>query len=249
MTELGARFLAALVNLGMEHGLRQGRKLARAGQVLSLSLSTSIVVAQVQGSQLSPHRARIGVKAFTGPQWARIENALAEQALFTAKLLDGQVPGEIEQLFAELGFSLFPSSMRELSMDCTCPEWEVPCQHAGAACHVLAERFDSDPFEVFAWRGRGREALLERLRELRGRAGVPTVAPGDKPLMACLDSFWHRQNPPAAALPQPLRTEVPDAVLDQLDPLPISLRGHEVTELLRPAYRAVLRTRRGPAQP
>lgn len=242
MTSLGKRFLAVLESLGMGYGLQRGRRLARAGQVLSISLSTSIVVAQVQGSRQAPHRARVGIKAFTGPEWARIEQALAGQAMFAAKLLAGEMPADIEDVFADLGLKLFPDTMRELSIDCTCPEWEVPCEHAAAVCHVLAESFDADPFEVFAWRGRGRQALLDRMRDLRVITDDAVSEEDGLPLGRCLDSFWSRPNPPMAALPAPMRTTVADAVLDELDPLPVSLRGHEVVDLLRPAYALMTRT-------
>jgi hypothetical protein len=34
----------------------------------------------------------------------------------------------------------------------------------------------------------------------------------------------------------------PGAVLDQLDPLPLTVRGHAVVDLLRPAYAALAAT-------
>jgi hypothetical protein len=37
----------------------------------------------------------------------------------------------------------------------------------------------------------------------------------------------------------------PDALLDQLDPLPITLRRHNVVDLLRPAYQVMAGPRRG----
>jgi uncharacterized Zn finger protein len=41
----------------------------------------------------------------------------------------------------------------------------VPCKHLAAVCYVLAEAFDDDPFEMLAWRGRTRNALLAALRQ------------------------------------------------------------------------------------
>ena len=49
-------------------------------------------------------------------------------------------------------------------MRCTCPDWSVPCKHASAVLYALAEAFDDDPFLVLAWRGRGRDELLDALR-------------------------------------------------------------------------------------
>ncbi|MDQ3578815.1 MAG: SWIM zinc finger family protein, partial [Actinomycetota bacterium] len=160
------RFLEVLESLGMGGRLERGKRYARAGQVLSLTLSTSIVVAQVQGSRTDPYRVRIGIKAFSGEQWAKIERELAAQALFLAKLLSGEMPANVEEVFARVDLRLFPDNFRELSMDCTCPDWEVPCKHLAASCYLLAESFDDDPFQILAWRGRGRKELLESLRSL-----------------------------------------------------------------------------------
>jgi hypothetical protein len=71
-------------------------------------------------------------------------------------------------VFAGCGTPLFPKSIRDLEMTCTCPDWEVPCKHLAAVCYVLAEAFDDDPFAMLAWRGKGRADLLAALRRLSG---------------------------------------------------------------------------------
>lgn len=254
------RFVEVLESFGMAGRLSRGRSYARTGQVMSLSLSTSLVVALVMGSRPEPYRARIGVRKFTEDDWTRIEHALADRAVFAAKLLAGEMPPEIEDVFAGLGLTLFPGTTRELSMDCTCPDWEVPCKHLAATCYLLAESFDRDPFEILAWRGRSREDLLDRLRELRAPmrpgqgeeregergpgqagghpdghvAGVADAPPRDEPA----ESFWTRPKATAAVpeVPEPVRGR-PDALLDQLDPLVVA--GRSVTDELRPLYRAI----------
>jgi uncharacterized Zn finger protein len=210
-----------------------------------MSLSTSVVVGQVQGTEAAPYRVRIGVKALTAADWSRVEAALAASPLFTAKLLAGELPYDVEQLFSKLDLHLFPASLREMSMDCSCPDWEVPCRHLAAVCSLLAETFDSDPFRILAWRGRTRPELLTRVRTLRIAAraeaddGDTATAPADgKPLADSIDSFWAMPAEPALRGSRPAAK--PDALLDQLDTLPISLRGHNVVDLLRPAYRAMV---------
>ena len=46
----------------------------------------------------------------------------------------------------------------------------MPCKHLAATFYLLAEAFDTDPFLILRWRGRGRAELLARLGELRGDA-------------------------------------------------------------------------------
>ncbi|QFZ17104.1 SWIM zinc finger family protein [Saccharothrix syringae] len=249
------RFVEVLESFGMGGRLDRGRAYARTGQVLSLSLSTSLVVALVAGTRPEPYRARIGVRKFDEDDWTRVEHALADRALFAAKLLAGEMPPEIEDVFTGLGLTLFPATTRELSMDCTCPDWEVPCKHLAATCHLLAESFDRDPFEILAWRGRSKEDLLDRLRELRApmRPEEPgeaaegdevAEAGGARPREDPLEAFWTRPRPTAAVpeLPEPVRGR-PDALLDQLDPLVVA--GRSVTDELRPLYRAIAEPRHG----
>jgi uncharacterized Zn finger protein len=248
------RFIEVLESFGMGGRLGRGRRYARAGQVLSLSVSTSLVTATVQGSRPNPYRVRIAVKAFTADEWATIEQALADQALFAAKLLAGELPTDIEGVFAELGLRLFPDTMRELTMDCSCPDWEVPCKHLAAVCYLLAESFDADPFGILAWRGRGRAELLDHLRALRNplpRAQSAQTRPDHSPAES-LDSFWttpHNPNPlPDNLSESTVVTGAPDAVLDQLDPLPLTVGGQSVLDLLRPAYHALTATPDQPAE-
>lgn len=241
------RFIEVLESLGLGGRLDRGRRYARTGQVLSMTVSTSIVMAQVQGSRPEPYKVRIGVKAFTGAEWSTVERAMASQALYAAKLLAGEMPTDIETLFAELGLQLFPQSLDEISMDCSCPDWEVPCKHLAAVSYLLAESFDQDPFQILAWRGRSRQPLLERLHDLRGRTVAGPVGPvgaepevpvdDTPPLTDCLDTFWVVGSTAVSRAPVP--DLAPDAVLDTLQPLDLSVRGTPVVDALRQAYRAM----------
>ncbi|MBO0702387.1 MAG: SWIM zinc finger family protein, partial [Candidatus Dormibacteraeota bacterium] len=149
------RFIAVLESYGMSGRLQRGRTYARKGQVMEFSLGVGKVTARVQGSRPAPYKVSIGVLPLTSAQWKTVEARLAGAALFRAKLLAGEMPPEIEDVFAECGTPLFPRSESDLDMRCSCPDWGVPCKHLAAVCYVLAEAFDDDPFAMLAWRGRG----------------------------------------------------------------------------------------------
>jgi uncharacterized Zn finger protein len=169
------RFIAVLESYGMSGRLQRGRSYARKGQVLEFSLTQGKVTARVQGSRPRPYKVTIGVLPLTTSQWRQVQRRLASQALFRAKLLAGEMPAEIEQVFADCGTPLFPRSAADLDMHCSCPDWEVLCKHLAAVCYVLAEAFDDDPFAMLAWRGRNRDMLLAALRQAgpRPTAGSP----------------------------------------------------------------------------
>ncbi|HEY0935132.1 MAG TPA: SWIM zinc finger family protein, partial [Trebonia sp.] len=158
------RFIAVLESYGMSGRLQRGRAYARRGQVLEFALAAGQVTARVQGSRPQPYQVTIAVRPLTAAQWREVESRLGRQALFRARLLAGEMPAEIEQVFAAAGTPLFPESSADLELECRCPDWGVPCKHLAAVCYVLAEAFDDDPFAVLAWRGRGRDELLAALR-------------------------------------------------------------------------------------
>jgi uncharacterized Zn finger protein len=238
-------FVAMFEALRMAPTFARGRRDARAGHVRSLTISSSLVVAQVRGpDDDAAHRARIAVRAFGAAEWARVEGDLGAQARYVADLLAGRMPDDIDAVFAGAGLSLLPLSIGEVAMDCTCERWPMPCVHLAATCYALARSFDTDPFGVFAWRGRARDELLLHLRRLRSAASAEPDATSVRaePEQAALGEiadFWDGGTP-SAAPPAPLAPHVPDrpdALLDQLDPPPLALGDRSLVELLRPAYR------------
>jgi len=251
------RFIAVLESYGMSGRLQRGRSYARRGQVVEFSLTTGKVTARVQGSRPAPYKVTITVLPLTSAQWRSVESRLAAQALFRARLLAGEMPQEIEQVFADCGTPLFPRSARDLTMSCSCPDWEVLCKHLAAVCYVLAEAFDADPFAMLAWRGKAREDLLAALRGKTavGARGLDAPGGADRPaasgspalavlsdvtappLEKILADFWSpglsqarlRALPPSPATP-------PDLLLRMSDRLDIQVRGTDLKELIAPAY-------------
>lgn len=229
------RFLAVLEQIGVGGRMARGRAYARQGQIISLEVDAGGAVAKVQGSRPRPYTVRVGVPAFGKAEWGEVAEALVADASYTAALLAGEMPHEIEEVFSGVGLSLFPAAARDLALDCTCPDQTVPCKHLAAVCYLLAEQFDADPFAILALRGRDRETLLTDLRSRRAAAGRSRSR--GVTLAASLDAFY------AAAGPLPARATGPDtpsdALLDQIPPFPVALRGEPVTELLRPIYRSL----------
>jgi uncharacterized Zn finger protein len=241
------RFLDVLESFAMGSRLTRGRAYARKGQVISLEVSPGEVRAAVQGSRAKPYQVRIGLVPFTELAWAKAEIALSEQALPSAKLLAGEVPPELESVLAEAGAALFPRTVNELDQRCSCPDWEVPCKHLAATFYLLAEAFDDDPFLMLRWRGRTREQLLGRLRELRSESAAPSelepptaVAGAALALVGLIDPtsdterFWL---PPPPLPPPPAILNVDqDLLLRQLPTPGATLGGDALVQRLRGAY-------------
>jgi uncharacterized Zn finger protein len=241
------RFLDLLESFGIGSRLERGREYARTGQVVELDVEPGIVLAKVQGSRFTPYRVRIRPTVFSEHQWRRAEKAIAGRALTLARLLAGEMPGDIEEVLAGAKLALLPSSYEELRVSCTCPDEANPCKHTAAVYYVLAERFDDDPFALFTLRGRTQEELLHGLRPRRTKAsgGLPTAPvssvvedtrPTPPPLAEVLDSFWCAGPELGTLEVTPLASELPDALLRRLGPLTPRGGGSDLYELLAPAY-------------
>lgn len=236
-----ARFIEVLTSIGVSGRLDRGRNYARAGQVLELRTGAGTVLARVQGSRPRPYDVRIGLPTYGKVEWGQIEQAMADSAWYAAKLLAGEMPKDIEKVFTSVGLTLFPGKVRDLTMDCSCPDHVVPCKHLAAVFYLLAESFDDDPFAILALRGRDRETLLENIRARRGGtsaavSGEPESVAGAPTLASCLDSYFVA----AGELPMLVASSAPpDAVLDQLPPIDVTVRGKSLVDLLRPAYQSL----------
>ncbi|MFD0691125.1 SWIM zinc finger family protein [Actinomadura fibrosa] len=231
------RFIDLLESFADTGRLSRGRTYARKGQVLDLRVAPYEVTARVRGSAAEPYEVALGIGGIDPAGWRAVEAELSSRAVFRAKLLAGEMPPEIEWVFAELGLCLFPGSAADLHLMCDCPDWGDPCKHAAAVLYLLAEAFDDDPFLILQWNGRGRDELLAALR--RGRAAEPDpFEMDDEPLSAA--GFWTppsglaglRERPPAAPVP-------PGFVLQVAAPPPVRVRRRDITDVLAPAYEAL----------
>src|SRR5258708_17269705 len=178
-----------------------------------------------------------GTMAFGRAEWTKVDDAAAPSAGYTANQLAGEIHEDIEKGCDSAGLPLFPASAGELSMDCSCPDYQVPCKHIAAAFYLLAEAFDEDPFAILAWRGRERDDLLANLHA-PGASSRPAADQRQHvgvPLAACLDSYFAQ--PERTPVTRPAIT-ASDSLLDQLPPVSVELRGRPLTDLLRAGYLA-----------
>jgi uncharacterized Zn finger protein len=240
------RWLVELESFGWDNRLQRGRRYARMGQVLNIDVHPGRVTARVQGSRRTPYAVEIQVRPLSDGQWDRVIDAMAEQALFAAHLLAGEMPLEIEQAFRAAGVALFPTS-NEIVMNCTCPDWVIPCKHIAAVYYLLGEEFDRDPFLLFTLRGRTRQQVIEALRARRA-AGAPEVeeaVPEEEPetpaepLEEDLLRFWNLRDSLSAfqvtVAPPPVET----ALLKRLGPPSFSRRPEAFIGALILVYTAV----------
>ena len=147
--------------------LERGRNYARQGHILSLEFKQAKVHAKVQGTADEPYQLSIWIERFTDEDWGFVIDTLGQKALYSAQLLAGEMPDDIEAVFTSNGLSLFPFTLADVNSRCSCPDPKNPCKHIAAVYYQLGDFFREDPFVLFQLRGRTKEQILEALRQQR----------------------------------------------------------------------------------
>jgi uncharacterized Zn finger protein len=218
--------------------LERGWKYAREGNVLSIRFPERKVEALVQGTEPDPYRVSIWLDPLSDEDWAFVIHSLSEQARWSALLLAGVMPDDIETAFAKNGLRLFPFNLADVHSHCSCPDKANPCKHVSAVFYLLGDRFAEDPFVLFQLRGRSREQLLEALRQQRQpREGGVTM-----PVMSLpppnMESGWRYEAPLPSELVVITPSSDSESLLDRLGPLPF---GGETQDQNAAAFWVALR--------
>ncbi|MEW5857044.1 MAG: SWIM zinc finger family protein [Cyanobacteriota bacterium] len=147
--------------------LERARNYAMQGNVLSIEFKGPKVLAKVQGTAPEPYQVSLSLDPFTDEQWDYVIETMSQRAIFSAQLLAGEMPPNIQEVFTANGLSIFPFTLSDIHARCSCPDKEIPCKHIGAVYYQLGDRFSEDPFVIFQLRGRTKEQILDTLRKLR----------------------------------------------------------------------------------
>ena len=140
---------------------------AREGNVTSIRFEGRRVHARVQGTDEDPYKVKLWLDVLNDEDWRYVLEALTQKARWSAQLLAGIMPADIERAFAASGRRLFPFKLQEVRSECNCPDKANPCKHISAIYFLMGDRFSEDPFVLFQLRGRTRSKLLEDLAEQR----------------------------------------------------------------------------------
>lgn len=77
------------------------------------------------------------------------------------QLVEGRFPKELEALFVDKKYGLFPSP-KEINFDCSCPDWASMCKHVAAVLYGIGARLDSNPLLFFELRDTDSNELLKK---------------------------------------------------------------------------------------
>ncbi|NET84696.1 MAG: hypothetical protein F6J94_23100 [Moorea sp. SIO1F2] len=246
--------------------LERGRIYAKEGNILSIDFLGPQVVAKVQGTAPEPYELTISIEPFTEEDWNYVVQTLASKAIYSAQLLAGEMPHNIEEVFTANGLSLFPFTLSDVRSQCNCPDPKNPCKHIAAVYYELGDRFSEDPFVLFQLRGSTKEQILDALRKLRsGQAGetstteqpssIPNLTSGDQnpdpnreegesaigypETSVNIQQFWQYDQPLDSSLVVIAPPTDSGTVLDVLGTIPLGAADPRVMQYLKGIYQIV----------
>ncbi|WP_377474394.1 MAG: SWIM zinc finger family protein [Microcoleus anatoxicus] len=226
--------------------LERGWQYAREGKVLSIKFPDREVIALVQGTDPKPYQVSLGLDPLTDEDWEYVIENMSQRAIFSAKLLAGEMPHNIEDVFAAAGKTLFPLSLSDIRSRCSCPDPKNPCKHISAVYYLLGDRFSEDPFVLFQMRGRTKEQILTALRQRRGTEAKDNTqlnsgenSPTENAKLPKVDRFWEYNQQLESSLVVIVPPPSSETVLDILGPMPLATDGKGTTSKLSPASDAL----------
>jgi uncharacterized Zn finger protein len=139
----------------------RGKSYVRHGAVLDLRIEGGRVTALVQGSRAKPYEVVIRIAPVKKTNWDQIRKQCQGELRSLTDLLAGKFPKELGEIFLAEGKGLFPTP-KEISFDCSCPDWASMCKHVAATLYGVGARLDEDPLLFFTLRQADTEELVAR---------------------------------------------------------------------------------------
>ena len=158
----GEQWLGALKNIDYSNRLPRGASYARNGMVQEINFSGNIISAKVKGSRRTPYSETIKLPEFSSKDIDKLIKLILEQPVVLSKLFNRQLDESLAKMAEEAGMPLFPKQWKDLKMNCSCPDWAVPCKHLAAVIYKTSMEIDNNPFLVFSLHGVDLMAELEK---------------------------------------------------------------------------------------
>lgn len=129
--------------------LPRGRTYARNGSVIDLQIAEGEVLAKVMGSSL--YQVTVKITPVPEKHWQTIGKDCAGSIDSLVELLQGKLSTAVMQRICKPQTGLFPSP-KEITVDCTCPDWAGMCKHVAAVLYGVGARLDQKPELLFSLR-------------------------------------------------------------------------------------------------
>ena len=129
--------------------LPRGRTYVRNGSVVDLVISAGRIDAIVAGSDV--YTITIQIEKLQAARWKKLRKDCSASIDSLLDLLGGRFSDGVMQRLTNRSNGLFPSH-REISMECSCPDWAGLCKHLAAVLYGVGASLDAHPELLFLLR-------------------------------------------------------------------------------------------------
>jgi len=149
----GNQWLNSLSHIDHSNRLPRGRAYAGNGSVKSIQIVENKVLAKVKGSYPKPYDVKIEIPLLDSKQKTTLVEAITSDTYLLSKLLNRELPKELNELAENKKIHLFPQRWSDFKMNCSCPDYAVPCKHIAAVIYLVSSEIDKNPFLIFNLHG------------------------------------------------------------------------------------------------
>lgn len=168
--------------------ISRGRCYVRNNAVLDLKITKGEVRAIVQGSSNKPYNITVFIDKLSKERWDKVIDLCNHRIDTLEQLVAGSFPKELEVLFKERKYGLFPSP-KEIHFDCSCPDWASMCKHVAAVLYGIGARLDTDPMLFFELRDIDSIELVKKSMESKLDSMLKNADKASKRRLADKDVF------------------------------------------------------------
>jgi len=179
--------------------LPRGRTYVRNGSVVHLDVAPGRVEAMVSGSEL--YTVSVHVAALPAARWKDLRKDCVGSIDSLVELLRGSFDQAVMERMCREGSGLFPAP-REITFECSCPDYASMCKHVAAVLYGVGARLDRDADMLFRLR---QVTAVELLAGAGDGAGLAKKGPAAGRTLAAADVasvFGIEMDAPAAPPPK-----------------------------------------------
>ncbi|MAB82097.1 MAG: hypothetical protein CMJ24_01510 [Phycisphaerae bacterium] len=207
-----------------------GLETAQAGRVRTVELAPGSVSASVSEEGESGRRVTLSVPMLDDESWGKAVEAMASEAVYTARFMEGECPPNLLQLFLSCNVDLVPGCDEVVGIRTSAPSGSAR-RRAAAVAWLTAERLVIEPLVILQLRGQTVEQVVHRIRQRRsirlseGALAHPPLnlqseLESPSPLAESIDNYW--RNPMLdQVMPHQPAQHIPHALLRRLGSTPM----------------------------
>ena len=138
----------------------RGRSYVKNGFVFHLEIRAGKIKSMIMGGTSRPHDIEIHVSKISKVRWGKIVMLSKKHITSLSELFKGRFPEEMSEVFSDRESGIFPT-LKEIEMQCSCPDWAKMCKHVSATLFAVGVKLDKNPELMFKLRGVNGQELID----------------------------------------------------------------------------------------